>query len=235
MKHYNTTRNIKRKLRNLTRRIKAGRKSRLLFKTGDLGKNLSKMTKKVIQRGGAMDYSGLTVNDFKRNDRPHMDINVDQLIGALRGGPEILQIKKVNSTFGSAWQWTDSSAKEIGDAFNAAQIAGNLTAEESGKKIVTNRKRDLRRTAEHFKKIVPETSVRIPTRRRIPDELINATKPPPQDAVNLSEAEAGVRSMEDGFRKREQNRLFGAAAANLGVDPGEARAMAERAERASLK
>ena len=58
MRHYNKTRNIKRKLRNLTRRIKKGRTKRLLFKSKVLGKQLRKLSKKFIQRGGLQQRGG---------------------------------------------------------------------------------------------------------------------------------------------------------------------------------
>ena len=58
MKHYNKTRNIKRKLKHMTRRIKKGRTSRLLFKSKVLGKQLRKLSKKFIQRGGLQQRGG---------------------------------------------------------------------------------------------------------------------------------------------------------------------------------
>lgn len=59
MKHYNKTRNIKRKLKHMTRRIKKGRTSRLLFKSKVLGKQLRKLSKKFIQRGGLQQRGGV--------------------------------------------------------------------------------------------------------------------------------------------------------------------------------
>ena len=58
MRHYNKTRNIKRKLKHMTRRIKKGRTSRLLFKSKVLGKQLRKLSKKFIQRGGLRQKGG---------------------------------------------------------------------------------------------------------------------------------------------------------------------------------
>tara|TARA_Y100000389_G_scaffold51043_1_gene46762 strand:+ start:262 stop:756 length:495 start_codon:yes stop_codon:yes gene_type:complete len=113
MKHYNTTRNIKRKLRNLTRRIKAGRKSRLLFKTGDLGKNLSKMTKKVIQRGGS------------DNARPLVNVKPQDIGNVISAMTDPIQLEMYRDWRGvPVYKWTKNTVKNFKTAFEKSNIVG---------------------------------------------------------------------------------------------------------------
>ena len=86
MRHYNKTRNIKRKLKHYTRRIKKDRTSRLLFKSKVLGKQLRKLSKKFIQRGGFQ--RGGDVGDLKH-------IKKDDYINMLKTKlPDNLEVKE---------------------------------------------------------------------------------------------------------------------------------------------
>ena len=86
MRHYNKTHNIKRKLKHYTRRIKKGRTSRLLFKSKVLGKQLRKLSKKFIQRGGFQRGGGL-------GDLKHINKN-DYIKMLNKKLPEHLEIKE---------------------------------------------------------------------------------------------------------------------------------------------
>ena len=132
MKHYNTTRNIKRKLRNLTRRIKAGRKSRLLFKTGDLGKNLSKMTKKVTQRGGLPGQ--------KPASRPHVNVepgDIARIVGSMAGPIQLAH--HGNDRNGPIYVWTKNTEEEFKNVFADAVKYGKIPYINTKMKFVVPR------------------------------------------------------------------------------------------------
>jgi hypothetical protein len=107
MKHYNKTRNIKRKLKHMTRRIKKGRTSRLLFKSKVLGKQLRKLSKKFIQRGGLQQRGGATYT-IKKEDYA-------------RKLPDKL-IWKISKLRGPVWD-TDTNARLKNISFNPAELA----------------------------------------------------------------------------------------------------------------
>lgn len=204
MKHYNTTRNIKRKLRNLTRRIKAGRKSRLLFKTGDLGKNLSKMTKKVTQSGGSGMFSWKKEVPGKDGrvdaQRTHVDVMPEQIARVITGMAAPIQLAlRRDATGGAVWVWTPTTEQEFKTAFADAVKYNKIQYTENKRKFVEPRpaRLALEQTA--------RAAYADDGRKRA------AASPPPEGSVEQDRA--SVPAMPDFLEQRRLRRGAPSAAA----------------------
>ena len=115
MKHYNKTRNIKRKLKHMTRRIKKGRTSRLLFKSKVLGKQLRKLSKKFIQRGGLQQRGGATYT-IKKEDY------IEKLRQNLMDDDLVMKIS-TTSFGGKTKVWDDKTKKALNNiSFNPTEL-----------------------------------------------------------------------------------------------------------------
>lgn len=116
MKHYNKTRNIKRKLKHMTRRIKKGRTSRLLFKSKVLGKQLRKLSKKFIQRGGLQQRGGANSQIY--------EIPKGVYTGKILELPDNLIMKISTSMSGRKTEvWDDKTKKALNNiSFTPAEL-----------------------------------------------------------------------------------------------------------------
>jgi len=196
MKHYNTTRNIKRKLRNLTRRIKAGRKSRLLFKTGDLGKNLSKMTKKVTQRGGAL-FGKKPGNPGQREaQRPHVNVQPEDIARVIATMAAPIQLAhRGNNADGPVWVWSPTTEREFYNAFADAVTQGSIPHTNTNMKYTTPRPLPPTRGALEQ---TARAAYAVDGRKRA------AASPPPGRSVEQDRADA--QKTLDGFKNMAARR-----------------------------